>query len=124
MADVLRAFGLTKPIPGRPFYITEESGEKTYSAIVDADGTLSHVKLFAERGGESVAEDNAGNVYIAAGNILVYSPAGRRIGTIRVPERPVDLVFGGKNGRTLFILTHKSLYAVAVAAGSAKSIHP
>jgi sugar lactone lactonase YvrE len=28
-----------------------------------------------------------------------------------VPERPLQLVFGGADGKTLFILTHHSLYA-------------
>jgi sugar lactone lactonase YvrE len=112
MTDVLRAFGLAKPIPNRPFYVSEESEEKTYSASVAVDGTLTNPRLFAERGGESVAQDGAGNVYLAAGNILVYDRAGKRIGVIDVPQRPIDLVFGGKDGRTLFILTHTALYAV------------
>ena len=33
------------------------------------------------------------------------------IGRIDVPERPLQLIFGGADGRTLFILTHHSLYA-------------
>jgi sugar lactone lactonase YvrE len=31
---------------------------------------------------------------------------------IDVPERPIDLVFGGADRRTLYILTHGSLYAI------------
>ncbi len=41
---------------------------------------LSDLKVFAERGGESVAVDAAGNVYVANGQIFVYSPDGRQIG--------------------------------------------
>jgi sugar lactone lactonase YvrE len=59
-----------------------------------------------------VAVDENGNVYIAAGQILVYSPAGRLIDTIEVPERPLQLVFGGKDGKTLFIPARSSLYSV------------
>jgi len=29
-----------------------------------------------------------------------------------VPERPIQLVFGGPDHRTLFILAHHALYAV------------
>jgi hypothetical protein len=112
MADVLRAFSLAKALPGRPFYISEESEEKTYSGTVGPGGTLSNLKLFAEQGGESVIQDSKGNVYLAAGNIFIYDPAGKQIGTIDVPERPIDLIFGGQDGKTLFILTHQSLYAV------------
>lgn len=114
MADVLHANSLSKPVAGRPFYVTEQSGEKTYSASVGSDGSLSSVKLFAERGGDSVTQDRSGNVYLAAGNVLVYSPAGRLLGTIAVPERPIDLIFGGSDGRTLFILTHHTLYSVQI----------
>lgn len=112
MADVLRAFSLAKAVPGKLFYVTDESQEKTYSASVKPDGTLYGLKLFTEEGGESVAQDAAGNVYLAAGNIYVYDPSGKKIDEIDVPERPIDLIFGGKDGRTLFILTHRSLYAV------------
>jgi hypothetical protein len=112
MADVIRGFGLARAVPGHPFYVSDESQEKTYAADVAADGTLGNLKLFAERGGESVAQDADGNVFIAAGQIFVYNHAGKLIDTIDVPERPIDILFGGKDGRTLFILTHTSLYSV------------
>jgi sugar lactone lactonase YvrE len=122
MADLLRAFGLGKAVAGQPFYVSDESQEKTYSAKVDAAGTLSEMKLFAERGGESVAADAAGNVYIAAGDIYVYNPKGESLGAIHVPERPINLAFGGKDGQTLFILARTSLYSVRVAAAAQKSV--
>jgi sugar lactone lactonase YvrE len=31
-----------------------------------------------------------------------------------VPERPIQLVFGGKDKRTLYIFCHHALYAVGV----------
>ena len=60
----------------------------------------------------AVAQDKNGNVYIAAEQVLVYSPDGKLLGRIDVPERPIDLVFGRADHRTLYILTHASLYAV------------
>jgi sugar lactone lactonase YvrE len=122
MADLLRAFGLGRAVPGKLYYVSNESEEKTYSAKVDATGALTDLKLFAEQGGESVTTDSNGNVYIAAGQIYVYNPHGERIGTIAVPERPSDLVFGGKDRRTLFILARTSLYEVRIAqpGGSAQ----
>ena len=36
------------------------------------------------------------------------------IGQIDVPERPIDIVFGGADHRTLFILAHHALFAVKV----------
>jgi sugar lactone lactonase YvrE len=114
MADVLRAFGLGRAEPGKLFYVSDESYQKTYAAEVGPDGTLKNLKLFAEAGGESVTQDAKGNVYIAAGQVYVYNPAGELIDMIKVPERPIDLVFGGKDGKTLFILARTSLYSVQV----------
>lgn len=121
MADVLRAFSLTPAVPGKPFYVSDESEQKTYSATVAPDGTLTGARLFAERGGESVVQDAEGDVYIAAGEIYVYDPSGRLIDTIDVPDRPIDLIFGGKDGRTLFILARESLYSVRTKFGGLMS---
>jgi len=62
-------------------------------------------------GGESLAVDEKGDLYLAAGQVFVYSPDGKLIDTIEVPERPSQLLFGGADGHTLFILARGSLYA-------------
>ncbi len=76
------------------------------------DGSVSGLRVFAYRGGEGVAVDAGGNVYVAAGQIYVYDPSGRVIETIDVPERPLQVAFGGSDGRTLFIPARTSLYSV------------
>ena len=111
-AALLRSFSLAPAAPGEPFYLTDESELRTWSATVANDGSLGDVKLFAEQGGEGVAADALGNVYLAAGQIYVYSGAGKPIDTIDVPERPVQVTFGGKDRQTLFIAARSSLYAV------------
>ncbi|HTB82294.1 MAG TPA: glycosyl hydrolase family 28-related protein [Candidatus Sulfotelmatobacter sp.] len=108
----IRSFGFGRAVPGRPFYVTDESNLRTWQADVNADGSLTNFVLFAEQGGESVTTDSRGNVYLAAGRIYVYDPAGKPIGTIEVPERPTQLMFGGPDGKTLFITARTSLYAV------------
>ena len=112
MADILRAFSLAKAVPGKPFYVSDESDERTYKGNVTENGTIADLQVFAERGGESVALDKEGNVYLAAGQVLVYSAKGELQGRIDVPERPIDILFGGADRATLYILTHASLYAV------------
>ncbi len=112
MADLLRTFGLEKAVPGKPFYVTTENAERTFKGTVTATGSATELKLFTQTGGECAVQDEQGRVYVAAGQILVYSPEGKMLERIDVPERPLDLVFGGADGKTPFILTHHSLYAV------------
>src|SRR6202044_3535243 len=82
--STLRAFGFAPSIPGKPFYVSDENGEKTYSASIGVDGTISNLKLFAEQGGESVTVDDHDNVYVAAGQVFVYNSAGELIDTIAI----------------------------------------
>lgn len=114
LADVLRAFGLAPAIAGEPFYVTNEAELKTWSFTVGPDGTLADPKLFAQEGGESVAVDGRGNVYIAAGQILVFDPSGRQIDTIDVPQRPTCLAFAGPDRQTLYITARSALYRVRI----------
>jgi sugar lactone lactonase YvrE len=110
--DLLRGFGVSAAVEGQPYYVSDESEEKTYEAHIDVDGSISNLKLFVEQGGEGLTRDEHGNVYIAAGQVFVYNPAGDLIATIDVPERPSQLLFGGADSSTLFILARSSLYAV------------
>ena len=111
-SPLLRGFGLAAAAPGKPVYITSEAEITTYQATVTPEGALTDLKVFANQGGEAVAVDEKGNVYIAAGQIWVYDPSGKLIDCIEVPERPTQLVFGDKDRKTLFIPARSSLYTV------------
>ncbi|HLX69264.1 MAG TPA: glycosyl hydrolase family 28-related protein [Verrucomicrobiae bacterium] len=108
----IRSFGLAPAVAGQTFYVTDESANTTWAAEVQPDGGLKNFRLFANRGGEGVVSDSAGNVYIAAGQIYVYDRDGKWIDTIDVPERPVQMAFGGPDGKMMFIAARSSLYAV------------
>jgi sugar lactone lactonase YvrE len=113
-SDNLDTHGFVSALPGERVFVSNASEARTYSGRVNPDGTVTDLKVFAERGGESVAVDGHGNVFIANGQVLVYDKSGKPIGQIDVPERPLQILFGGADKRTLFILTHHSLYAVKV----------
>jgi sugar lactone lactonase YvrE len=111
-SDSLQAYGFVTAKQGERVYFTAGAENRTYSATLGAAGALTDLKVFAQRGGESVAVGRDGKVYVANGQVWMYTPDGREIGTIDIPERPLQLIFGGKDGRTLFVLTHRSLYEV------------
>ena len=113
-SDNLDTYGFVTAAPGERIYVSSESEDITYNAKVNPDGTLTDLKAFAYRGGESAAVDSNGNVYLANGQIFVYSPEGEQIAEIDVPERPLQLIFGGPDRKMLFILAHHALFAVRV----------
>jgi hypothetical protein len=110
-SHALNANGFVSARPGERVFVTNASENVTYSGTVGPDGTLTDLKPFANRGGESVAVDGAGRVYVANGQVFVYAPDGKPLGRIDVPDRPLQILFGGPDRRTLFILTHHALYA-------------
>ncbi|HUA60024.1 MAG TPA: glycosyl hydrolase family 28-related protein [Verrucomicrobiae bacterium] len=113
-SDNLDTYGFLSAAPGDRVYVSNSSEDVTYSGRVNADGTLVDLQVFADRGGEGVAADREGNVYVLNGQVFVYDKSGRATGRIDVPERPIALAFGGSDGRTLFLLSHHSLYAVGI----------
>ena len=93
---------------------------------VAPDGSLSHPRLFAQ-GIRSSREaglpdgmkcDAEGNIWVTApGGIRVYSPDGAQLGTVRIPEMPANLHWGGPEWRTLFVCATTSVYAVETRVG-------
>jgi len=113
-SDTLDTYGFVTAKPGERVFLVNASEDKTYSGIVGSHGNVTSPKPFAKRGGESVAVGPDGRVYVANGQIFVYAADGAEVGRIDVPERPLQLIFGGPNGRTLFILAHHTLFALEI----------
>ncbi|MBW8734125.1 MAG: SMP-30/gluconolactonase/LRE family protein [Asticcacaulis sp.] len=111
-SDTLDTYGFQAKKPGDRVYIVNGSEDLTYVGTVAEGGAVTGLKPFANRGGESVATDAAGNVYVANGQVFVYAPDGTETARIDVPDRPLQLIFGGTDGKTLYILTHHSLYSI------------
>jgi sugar lactone lactonase YvrE len=112
--DIGQTTALKIAVPGQSFYTSTAPGLRTYQCSVNAEGKLESPTLFAETGATDIAVDKAGNVYIPSDNILVYDPQGNLIDEIEVPERPSNLVFGGKDKNILFICGVSSLYSIPV----------
>jgi hypothetical protein len=99
---------------GTRLHVSSGADGRTYAATVGPNGTLKDLELFVERGGESVATDATGRVYVANGQIFVYGANKDLLGVIEVPERPLQLLVGGGNAQTLFVLTHHGVYSVSI----------
>jgi hypothetical protein len=113
-SDTLDAHGFVMARVGQRAVLTNASRNLTYSALVGEGGTLTDLVRVADRGGESAALGPDGRVYVANGQVFVYDATGKELGRIDVPARPLQLVFGGPDRRTLFILTHHALYSARI----------
>ena len=109
-SDTLDTYGLITGRVGERVYLANGSENRTYSGLLGQGGAVTDLRPFASRGGESVVKGPDGRVYVANGQVFVYAADGSEAGRIDVPERPLQLLFGGADGRTLFILTHHALY--------------
>ncbi|EGF92935.1 polybeta-D-mannuronate C5 epimerase 3 [Asticcacaulis biprosthecium C19] len=113
-SDSLETYGFVTAKVGDRVTVSNGSEQRIYSGLVGPGGSITDVKALTDRGGESVAVDAKGRLFVANGQIFVYDAAGKALGRIDTPERPLQLIFGGENQETLFILTHHSLYSLSV----------
>ena len=84
---------------------------------VHPGGSLSNNRIFADM---SSAEDGVpdgmkvdvdGRIFCTgAGGCWIFDPQGNHLGTIKLPEVPANLAFGGPDRRDLFFTARTSLY--------------
>ena len=84
---------------------------------VQPDGSLANNRIFADM---SSAEDGVpdgmkvdvdGRIFCTgAGGCWIFDPQGNHLGTIKLPEVPANLAFGGPDRRDLFFTARTSLY--------------
>lgn len=64
-------------------------------------------------GGDGLAIDEKGNLYITAHlGVQVVSPEGKILGVIEFPEQPANCAFGGIDRQTLYATCRTSVYSV------------
>ena len=114
--DIGRSASLIPVVPGQadPVYIVHENIKTTVRFNVNADGSLGNLTEMYPFGQYSNVVDKNGNLYIADGEIFVYNRSGALINRIRMEERPLSMVIGGKDFDTLFVTTTKSLYSIRI----------
>jgi len=90
---------------------------------VEGPGKIGKGKVFCtlkqpagrkNTGGDGLTVDEKGNLYITSQlGLQVFSPAGKHLGTLAVPEVPANVTFGGKDLKTLYVTARTSLYTIA-----------
>ncbi|NIG55006.1 glycosyl hydrolase family 28-related protein [Chitinophaga sp. Cy-1792] len=109
--DLARSCALVAAFPGQPLYATDEYDKRTVRFKVDAQGYLSDLFYFAEKGDFNAIPDNKGNVWVADGELFRFNAAGKQVDMLKVPERPSSLAITN-NGQQLFITGRNGLYRI------------
>ena len=125
--EVIRvADGFKRPngLVGTPddstLYIADIGDKKIYRYAIQSDGTLKDKKLFCESGSDGMTLDRQGNVYLTAGSVKVFDPKGGEIANLKFPESPANVVFGGKDRKTLYVTARTGFYSLEMAVSGAK----
>jgi len=116
--DCKKPNGIAVSPDGKTLYVVDNGAGVTRAYPLAADGSVGAGKtLCPSRGGDGMAVDSAGNLYITTDKgILVADPAGKELGVIPVPEVPANCCFGGPKVSTLYITARTGLYKIDLAA--------
>ena len=121
--DLAHPNGLAFSPDERFLYVDSSEPEMIWMRYtVRPDGDLTQGKLFFDAGPyahhgapDGIKVDQQGNVYSAGpGGVWIFSPAGKHLGTIPVPETVGNLCWGGADHKTLYLTASTSLYQVSL----------
>jgi gluconolactonase len=107
-------------------YVIPSMESKMYVFDVSAPGVIQNRRVLCElkqpagkdsTGGDGLTIDTLGNLYITTHlGLQVFSPEGKALGIIEIPEKPANVTFGGPDMSTLYVTAVKGFYAVPTSA--------
>jgi gluconolactonase len=106
--------------PDEKYLYVTTSGKKLSRYEVQPDDTLINGKLFADLSADpkpgspdGLRADSQGNVYCSGpGGLWIFSPAGKHLGTIKVPENFASFGFGDADYKTMYIGGESTIYMI------------
>ena len=124
---------------GRTLYVNntwqQPGGNAIWAYDIAQDGSLSNKRRFAtvdlkpevreapnpadrfDSGADGSAVDTDGRYYVATRTgVQIFLPDGTAAGTIRVPQYPVSITFGGPEDSVLYIVGESSVWSIQTRA--------
>jgi gluconolactonase len=130
--DLNRPNGLAFSPDEKTLYVDNSDEKKRFWMRYDvaADGSVSNGRVFADVSSEKEAGlpdgfkvDSRGNVWSSGpAGIWVFSPAGKHIGTLKMPETPANCNWGD-DGKTLYITAVTSVYRIKLSVMGEKPLY-
>ncbi|OWP64702.1 gluconolactonase [Hymenobacter amundsenii] len=122
VADQLRQpNGIIGTPDGRTLYVADIEANQTYRYDIGPTSRLSNRQPFAPLGSDGMTLDREGNVYLTGDGVTVYSPAGKLLAHIALPEKwTANVCFAGPDRKTLFITASEGVYLLAMRVAGAQ----
>jgi gluconolactonase len=123
VTDLPRPNGICFSPDEKYLYVNNSEPKKLWMRYtVKADGTLTDGKVFFDatsdtRPGAPDGQkiDQQGNLYSAGpGGVWIFSPDGKHLGTLDIPERVGNVAWGGADHKTLFVAASSSIYSISL----------
>ncbi|HUE03517.1 MAG TPA: SMP-30/gluconolactonase/LRE family protein [Bryobacteraceae bacterium] len=127
--DLPRPNGIAFSPDEKFLYVNNSEPKKIWMRYrVAPDGSLANGTLLfdatadtAPGAPDGMKVDKEGNIYSAGpGGVWIFSPDGKHLGTIQMPERTGNVAWGGADGKTLYITASTSVYAIETGIGGVK----
>jgi gluconolactonase len=130
--DLSRPNGIAFSPDQKTLYIgnSDEKNRIWMAYDVADNGTISNARLFADVTKEKDAGvpdgmkvDEKGDLWASGpGGIWVFSPAGKHLGTIKMPEIPANCNWGD-DWKSLYITARTGLYRIKLAVAGEKQLY-
>ena len=111
--DLIQPNGIIGTGDGRYLYVADIGDDKTYRYTIGDSGGLSQRKLIAPMGSDGMTLDTEGNLYLTGDGVHIFSPEGKHLDHIEIPEDwTANVTFGGRDRKTLFITAMDAVYTL------------
>jgi gluconolactonase len=105
---------------GKRLYVIPTQQAEMLVYEISGPGKIGEAKVFctlrqpegkSDTGGDGMAVDEQGNLYITSNlGVQIFSADGEYRGIVETPEQPANVTFGGPDRKTLYITARTGLY--------------
>ena len=110
-----RPNGIALSPNGKILYVANSDERNVRAYDLDRNGEASNARIVIasiEGVPDGIRTDEKGNLYVAARQVYVYTPEGKRLGEVPLSETPSNIAFGDPDLGTLYITARTTVYSV------------